>query len=85
MSSRISATSSASGSGASPAQSRRWPVAHRGHPLQMRLLNDPDLLLRCPPPPVPNTGEHLAAIVTPGRALSHMHHSYSRAGPGHVV
>lgn len=56
--------------------------AHTG---EIRLLDDPDLFLRCPPPPALNTGENLAIVVTPGRTVSHMAHSYLRAGPCQVI
>ena len=55
------------------------------HPGQIRLLDDPDLLFRCPPPPALHTGKNLAVIVTSGRTVSHMPHSYPRARPCQVI
>ena len=55
------------------------------HPRQIRLLDDPDLLLRGPAPPALNPGEDLALVVASGRMLSHMPHSYPRARPCQVI
>jgi len=55
------------------------------HPGQIRLLDDPDLFLRSPSPPALNIAEDLAIIVTPGRTVSHVPHSYLRAGPCQVI
>ncbi len=40
------------------------------HPGQIRLLDDPDLFFRCPPPPALNTGKGLDIVVTPSRTVS---------------
>lgn len=40
---------------------------------------------QCPPPPVPTLKENLAVVVTPGRTVSYMPHSYLRAGPCQVI
>ena len=55
------------------------------HTRQVRLLDDPHLLLRCPAPPALDTGKDLAIVVTPGHTVSHMPHSYLRAGPCQVI
>jgi hypothetical protein len=55
------------------------------HPRQIRLFDDPDLLLGCPSPPALNTRKDLAIIVTPGRTVSHMPHSYLRARSCQVI
>ena len=55
------------------------------HARQIRLLNDPDLFLRYPPPPARNTGKNLASVLMPGRTVSHMPQSYLRAGSCQVI
>jgi hypothetical protein len=42
------------------------------HPRQIGLLDDPDLLLRCPAPPALDTGDDLHSIITPRNIVSHM-------------